>query len=87
MNKQLYHIIDSLTIGDKTCNSFTSTHYLTNVFAIHTMAQEQAHCASNIVSKSHLFHSKLITLPIPKIWLLNIWPWKSKVKVMGEAKV
>ena len=26
-------------------------------------------------------------LPIPKIWLLKNWPWKSKVKVMGEVKV
>ena len=52
-----------------------------------TVAQEQAHCASNIVSDSHLFHSKSIDLPIPKIWLLKIWPWKSKVKVMVEVKV
>ena len=51
------------------------------------MAQEEAHCASNIVSNSHLFHSKPIDLPIPKIWLLKIWPWKYKVKVMGEVKV
>ena len=46
-----------------------------------TVAQQQAHCASNIVSNSHLFHSKSIILPIPKIWLLKVWPWKSKVKV------
>ena len=51
------------------------------------MGQEEVHCASNIVSNSHLFHSKSIDLPIPKIWLLKIWPWKSKVKVMGEVKV
>ena len=36
-------------------------------------------------SKSHLFHSKSIDLPIPKIWLLKIWPWKSKVKVKDEV--
>ena len=52
-----------------------------------TVAQEQVHCASNIVSNTHLFHSKSIDLPIPKIWLLIIWPWKSDVKVMGEVKV
>ena len=34
-----------------------------------TVAQEQAHYVSNIVSNSHLFHSKSIDLPIPKIWL------------------
>ena len=28
-----------------------------------TVAQEQAHCASNIVSDSHLFHSKSVDLP------------------------
>ena len=49
--------------------------------------QKEAHCASNIVSNSHLFHSNPIDLPIPKIWLLKIWPWKYKVKVMGEVKV
>ena len=52
-----------------------------------TVAQKEAHCASNIVSNSHLFHSKPIDLPIPKIWLLKIWPWKYKVKVRGEVKV
>ena len=49
------------------------------------MIQDEAHCASDIVTNSHLFYSKLIDLPIPKIWLLKIWPWKSKV--MGEVKV
>ena len=52
-----------------------------------TVAHKEAHCASNIVSNSHLFHSKPIELPIPKIWLLKIWPWKYKVKVRGEVKV
>ena len=35
-------------------------------------------CASKLVSNSHLFHSKSIDLPIPKIWLLKIWPWPWK---------
>ena len=52
-----------------------------------TVAHKEAYCASNIVSNSHLFHSKPIELPIPKIWLLKIWPWKYKVKVRGEVKV
>ena len=52
-----------------------------------TVTQEQAHHESDIVSNSHLFYSKSINLPIPIIWLLKIWPWKSKVKVMGEVKV
>ena len=52
-----------------------------------TVGQEEAHCPCNIVSNSHLFHSKSIDLPIPKIWQLKIWPWKSKVEVMGEVKV
>ena len=51
------------------------------------MAHKEAHCASIIVSNSHHFHSKPIELPIPKIWLLKIWPWKYKVKVRGEVKV
>ena len=48
------------------------------------------HCgpiAFNIVSNSHLFHSKSFDLPIPKIWYSKIWQWKSKVKFMGEVKV
>ena len=52
-----------------------------------TVTQEQAHHESDIVSNSHLFYSKSINLPIPKIWLFKIWPWKSKVKFMGEVKV
>ena len=36
-----------------------------------TVAQEQAHCASNIVPNSHFFHSKSTDLLIPKIWLLK----------------
>ena len=68
------------------CKSFTLTHY--SMFLPCTVAQEQAqHCASNIVSNSHIYHSNSIDLPIPKIWLLKIWPWKSKVKVLGEFKV
>ena len=35
------------------------------------MAQQQAHCTSNIVFNSHVFHSKSIDLPIPKILLLK----------------
>ena len=35
------------------------------------MGQEQVHYASNIVSNSHLFHSKSIGLPTHKIWLLK----------------
>ena len=34
---------------------------------------------------SHPFHSKSISHPIPEIQHFQIWPWKSKVKVMGEA--
>ena len=66
------------------CKSFTLTRYLADPC---TVTQEQAHHESDIVSNSHLFYSKSINLPIPKIWLLKIWPWKSKVKVMGEVKV
>ena len=51
------------------------------------MAHKEAHCASKIVSNSHLFHSKPIEITIPKIWLSKIWPWKYKVKVRGEVKV
>ena len=45
------------------------------------------HCASNIASNPYLFHSESIDLPIPKIQLLKIWRWKSKVNVMVEVKV
>ena len=36
-----------------------------------TVSQEQAYCASNIVSNSHLLHFKSIDLPIPKTRLLK----------------
>ena len=99
------------------------------------MAQGQSHCASNIISNSHPFHSKWVDPPIPKLqqfqyltlkirgqghgWgqslksqcesnilsthipfvpckpaipflrydFFKIWPWKSKVKVMGEVDI
>ena len=31
------------------------------------MAQDQSHCASNIISNSHPFHSKWVNPPIPKL--------------------
>ena len=99
------------------------------------MAQGQSHCASNIISNSHPFHSKWVDPPIPELqqfqyftlkiqgqghgWgqsmksqcesnilstripfvscqsaipflrydFFKIWPWKSKVKIMGEGNV
>ena len=99
------------------------------------MAQAQSHCASNIISNTHPFHSKWVDPPIPELqqfqnftlkiqgkghgwgghWksehgsnilsthiplipcqsaspflrydFFKIWPWKFKVKVMGEGKV
>ena len=36
---------------------------------------------------SHPFHSMSIGHHIPEIQLFQIWPWKSKVKVMVEVKV
>ena len=32
-----------------------------------TMSQGQSHCASNIISNSHLFHSKWVNPPIPEL--------------------
>ena len=41
-----------------------------------------------IVHPTHIsFIPSQLDLPIPKIWLLKIWPWKYKIKVMGEVKV
>ena len=68
------------------CNRFTSTHYSANAFAV-TGAQEQAHCASKIVSNSYLFHSKSADIPIPIIRLLKMCPRQSEIKIMGEVKV
>ena len=99
------------------------------------MVQGQSHCASNIISNSHPFHSKWVDPPIPELqqfqyftlkiqgqghgWgqsmksqcesnilstripfvscqsaipflrydFFKIWPWKSKVKIMGEGNV
>ena len=51
------------------CNSFTSTHYLANVFAMHCGPRTSPLCIQHL----YLFHSNSINLPIPKIWLLKIW--------------
>ena len=52
-----------------------------------TMAQGQSHCASNIISNSHPFHSKWVDPPFLSYSNFNILPSKPKVKVMGEVKV
>ena len=36
---------------------------------------------------SHPFNSMSIGHPIPEMGFFKIWPWKSKVKVMGEGNV
>ena len=36
---------------------------------------------------SHPFRSMWIGHPIPELQLFKIWPWKSRVKVMGEVTV
>ena len=36
---------------------------------------------------SHPFPSMSIGHPIPELLLFEIWPWKSRVKVMGEVTV
>ena len=48
------------------CKSFTLTQYLADLFAMHR-GQGQSHCASNIISNSHPFHSKGVDPPIPKL--------------------
>ena len=68
------------------CKSFTLSHYLADLFAMHCDPRASPlwirHCI-----QLHLFYSKSINLPIPKIWLSKIWRYKSKVKVMGEVKL
>ena len=46
----------------------------------------RSHSGSNTVSVSHPFHSMSNGPPIPNIWLFEIWPWKSKFKIIGEVK-
>ena len=52
-----------------------------------TVAQGQSHCASNIISNSHPFHSSESNRPFLSYSNFNILPWKSKVQVIGEVKV
>ena len=51
-----------------------------------TVAHEEVHWSSNIVSNSHLVHPKSINLPIPKIWLLNIWPLNPRSRSWERSK-
>ena len=58
-----------------------------NSLSSHCRGQSsRSHSGSNTVSVSHPFHSMSIGPPIPNIWLFEIWPWKSKFKIMGEVK-
>ena len=68
------------------CKSFTLAHSLANLFAMHCDPRESPSWIRRYIQLASLLY-KSINLPIPKIWLLKIWPWKSKVKVMGEVKV
>ena len=43
--------------------------------------------ASNIIFNSHPFIPSESALPFLRYDNFNIWPWKSRVKVMGEVKV
>ena len=54
-----------------------------------TVGQGQSHCASNDISNSHPFYSQWIDPPNPNLRYsdFKIWPWKSKVDVMGEVKI
>ena len=63
------------------CKSSILTHLLADVFAM------QAHCTSNIVSNSHLFHSESIDLPIPKIWLSKFSPENPRSRSWVRSKV
>ena len=47
------------------CKSFTLTHYLADLLPC-TVGQGQSHCASNIISNSHPFHSMWVKPPIPE---------------------
>ena len=62
------------------CKSSPLTHHLADVFVM------QAHCASNIVSYSHLFHPESIDLPIPKILLSEIWPENPRSRSWVRSK-
>ena len=46
-----------------------------------TMAQGQSHCASNIISNSHPFHSKWVDPPIPKLQQFQY----STLKIQGQG--
>ena len=72
-------------IGQQVGNSksFTLTHYLADLFAMH-------HGPSSIPLCIHHHIPSIpseLTLPFLSYSNFNILPWKSKVKVMGEVKV
>ena len=64
-------------VGD--CESFTLTHYLAALFAMHLGPRSIPLCIHNHIQES--------TFPFLRYSNFNILPWKSKVKVMGEVKV
>ena len=47
-----------------------------------TVAKGQSHCASNIISNSHPFHSKWVPPPIPEIQLFKNWT----LKIQGQGQ-
>ena len=62
------------------CKSFTLTHYLVDLFAMH-VAQGQSHCESNIIYNSHPFHSKWVDTPIPKLQQFQYFT----IKIQGQG--
>ena len=77
-----YILINPLTF----INTLTSLSIWVNEYVTYESLSNWP-CAPDQTRLFHLLHSKSIDLPIPKMWLLKIWSWKSKVEVMGEVKV
>ena len=65
------------------CKSFTMTHYLADLFAMHHGPRSIPLCIQHHIQ----FIPSESTLPFLNYSNFNIQPWKSKVKVMGEVKV
>ena len=64
------------------CTSFTLTHYFADLFAMH-VAQGQSHCASNIISNSHPFHSKWVKPPNPELQQFQYFTLKMQGQGQG----
>ena len=84
----LDHWVDNPFMGQQVgnCSSFSSTHSLANVFSMHCGPRASPLCVQHSIQLTSPTHSKLIDIPIPKIWILKTLTLKVQGQGWGQSQ-